>query len=84
VLDCAPDHVSNIRARLYTATQDFNRRAQGNFRLSMSVGAASRHPGKVVGLEALLEEADRRMYAEKRARAGSSRANMPVARLLDS
>ncbi len=54
-----------MRARLQSALDEFNERGGREYRLSMSVGVAQQDPSEPVSLEALVEEADKRMYEEK-------------------
>jgi diguanylate cyclase (GGDEF)-like protein len=54
-----------LRDRLQSALDEFNDRSGRRYRLSMSVGVAQQDPTEPVSLEALVEQADKRMYEEK-------------------
>ncbi|MGA7120609.1 MAG: diguanylate cyclase [Polyangiaceae bacterium] len=54
-----------LRGRLQSALDEFNERSDRPYRLSMSVGLSQQDPTDPVSLEALVEQADKRMYEEK-------------------
>jgi diguanylate cyclase (GGDEF)-like protein len=57
-----------IRARIAAALAAFNRGGREPFELAASVGTAMSSPSSTATIEALLQEADEKMYAEKQAR----------------
>ncbi len=62
------DAADNICLRLQTAIDDCNLKNERTYRLSMSMGLCEWTPEHPVPLEALMAEADRRMYKNKEAR----------------
>lgn len=66
--DAPPMDTARLRARLQSNIDKFNRTGAQTFRLSLSVGIASFDPSSQVTLEELMNEADRLMYEQKRAR----------------
>jgi diguanylate cyclase (GGDEF)-like protein len=58
-----------VASRLRGQMTDLPRRmGVGEIPLGLSIGIYTRHPREKRSLEAILEEADRRLYADKRAR----------------
>jgi diguanylate cyclase (GGDEF)-like protein len=57
-----------VRARLATEVAAFNAEGSAPFKLAASVGIARSSPSSPASIEALLQEADEKMYAEKQAR----------------
>jgi diguanylate cyclase (GGDEF)-like protein len=68
MLPGAPSDGSAQLARLDEAIKGYNQRAGATFRLSLSGGLSTWDPAQPATLEALEQEADRRLYADKVAR----------------
>jgi diguanylate cyclase (GGDEF)-like protein/PAS domain S-box-containing protein len=67
--DAGPDAIGRLHARLAGHVDAYNRASVGRpFRLSVSLGAAVYDPRRPRGVEALLAEADKLMYEQKRSR----------------
>ena len=62
------DAVGDIRSRLLGVIEEINATGARGYRLSMSTGLSEWTPDNPVSLEALMAEADRRMYRNKEAR----------------
>ena len=62
------DEVGDIRSRLTGVIDTINATGERRCRLSMSTGLSEWTPENPVSLEALMAEADRRMYRDKEAR----------------
>lgn len=58
----------NLLERVRERVAESNEAHRGRYRLSLSMGMARQEPGGRMRLDALLEEADRAMYADKRVR----------------
>jgi diguanylate cyclase (GGDEF)-like protein len=61
-------HSEMLRGRLQASLDDFNEHSGRAYRLSISVGICEYDPSKPQSLEALVEEADKRMYEDKKER----------------
>lgn len=75
----APDarnHADVLRERLRTTVDQFNSGGERPYRISVSVGLSTSNPDESASLEALVEQADRRMYEDKAIR-GALRAQDP-------
>ncbi len=77
--ECDAGGMSVLRERVQAAVQNFNAISAEPFQLSISLGAALYEPGNPVELEALIEVADAKMYAEKRVRARAGTGPEPSA-----
>ncbi len=66
--DCDEAGLAALKQRLKAAVDDFNTHTSEPFRLSISVGGALFDPLLPATLEALMEQADAKMYEEKKAR----------------
>jgi diguanylate cyclase (GGDEF)-like protein len=64
----AGTYAGMLRGHLQAALDDFNEDSRRKYRLSMSVGLCQQDPSKPLSLEALIEEADKRMYEDKNER----------------
>ena len=64
------DDVQAACTRLADAVEQHNNSAGRSFRLSFSVGVSRFDPARPRSMEALLDEADREMYAQKRVKTG--------------
>lgn len=78
--DCDADGTRSLRERLARHLDELNDAGREPFRLSFSVGTAPFDPIHPAELDALLETADREMYARKRARSDSSTATAAATR----
>jgi diguanylate cyclase (GGDEF)-like protein len=67
--DCDTEGQISLKRRLESAIDGFNAQGLERFRLSISVGSALYDPRAPLKLEALMEQADAKMYEEKKARA---------------
>jgi len=76
--ECDRDGQATLKGRLQAAVDAFNARGQQPFRLSISIGGALCDPRQATTLEALMEQADAKMYEEKKARARSRELGAPV------
>ncbi len=65
----AGDHADMIRERLRASVEQFNAGRERSYRISMSVGMSIADPGQPVGLDELVDRADKRMYEDKSLRA---------------
>jgi diguanylate cyclase (GGDEF)-like protein len=75
VTDASLVNPAGLLSRLENRLQALNDRPAREFQLAFSTGVASFDPGAPETLEALLSEADSRMYLEKRRRKNSSDAH---------
>jgi diguanylate cyclase (GGDEF)-like protein/PAS domain S-box-containing protein len=67
-LECGPRDTGVIIERLSQHVERLNKSGKAPFRLSLAVGSAAFDPARPMDLNELIEEADRRMYADKRAK----------------
>jgi diguanylate cyclase (GGDEF)-like protein len=65
-LDMKPEQEQVVRQRLAAAVGEFNTTAGKPYVLAFSMGCAAWQPSLYQSLEDMLDEADRRLYAEKR------------------
>jgi diguanylate cyclase (GGDEF)-like protein len=65
-LDMKPEQEAVVRQRLSAIVDEFNQTAGKPYVLAFSMGCAAWQPSLYESLEDMLEEADRRLYAEKR------------------
>jgi two-component system, cell cycle response regulator len=70
--DCDPPTATVVTERLREAVRAHNESAGRPYALSLSVGVAEFDPAKHAAIDDLIEHADRSMYREKSARAGTS------------
>jgi diguanylate cyclase (GGDEF)-like protein/PAS domain S-box-containing protein len=68
------DSVEILKERIQQAIQQANSKPGREYRLAFSLGVARFNPGSPVAIEALITEADARMYEAKQARRQSARA----------
>ncbi|MFZ5890664.1 MAG: diguanylate cyclase [Myxococcota bacterium] len=68
LLGCPPEQVALVFERLAQALEKLDSASDRPYRLSLSMGAESFNPDKPSSVEQMLAAADRKMYAEKRAR----------------
>ena len=79
--DCDAQGIAALRARLDQLVATFNQGAGGHsYRLAVSVGTAIFDPQAPLELDTLMEDADRAMYQDKRARAQSGSASRAMPR----
>ncbi|HEY4013256.1 MAG TPA: diguanylate cyclase [Polyangiaceae bacterium] len=64
----AGETAESFRGRLRVAVDDYNARSKRSYRVSISVGLATESQVGPVGLEDLVEQADKRMYEDKQLR----------------
>ena len=72
LLDCAPEDVDNVFARLTREIEDVCSAPGRRYRLSLSTGAAYFEPSNPQSIERLLDTADHKMYQHKRERRSRS------------
>lgn len=72
--DCDDDGVLATKARLASTLARRNARSTAPYEISLSVGAATYDPVQPVALQALLDQADARMYEDKRGRKAERKA----------
>jgi diguanylate cyclase (GGDEF)-like protein len=65
-MDMKPDQEHLVRQRLSAVLDDFNKTAGKPYVLAYSMGCAAWQPSLYESLEDMIDEADRRLYAEKR------------------
>jgi two-component system, sensor histidine kinase and response regulator len=74
----AGEHADVLRERLCAAVMQFNTGSERPYRISISVGMSRCSTEDSLSLEALVEQADRRMYEDKLARSARRARNMSV------
>ncbi len=78
LLDGEPGSEHAVRARLLAAAHDVTARAGAPWEVSMAIGAVKFDAGSHDSLEALIQEADQRMYQDKLRRRPANLSRSPV------
>jgi diguanylate cyclase (GGDEF)-like protein len=77
--DCRASDAEVVQRKWQARIEAFHAAAEAPFRLGISVGVADWAPGSPVDIDALLAQADQRMFAAKRARKGAASPRKPAA-----
>ncbi len=80
-VDAGAEHVPIIEARIRKAVVDLNASGAHPFHISVSIGATVFDAAAPVPIEAMLVEADARMYAQKRLRRDPAALPVPAGRV---